>query len=147
MIDYFSNFVIVKVHKLPQLVFSTSTRTKVIVYVISKIFNIYRSLAPFPAHKCAKWQGQPKPKIFRSPCSFCIFWRRLWIRIIRRIRYTIIPVQWKRFFHFIAHITHLLCCWVFGISSKMSQSVLNLYQHVLLKPAKIYHLHTGSICC
>ena len=96
MIDYFSNFVIVKVHKLPQLVFSTRTRTKVIVYVNNKIFNIYRSLAPFPAHKCAKWQGQPKSKhFFRSPCSFCIFWRRLWICIIRRIRYIIIPAQWN----------------------------------------------------
>ena len=32
---------------------------------------------PFPAHKCAKWQGQPTQKIFWSPCVLCIFWRRL----------------------------------------------------------------------
>ena len=73
MIDYFSNFVIVEVHKLPQLVFSICTRTKVIIYVNNKIFNIYRSFAPFPAHKCAKWQGQPKSKIFRSPAHFVFF--------------------------------------------------------------------------
>ena len=35
------------------------------------------SLPHFPAHKCAKWQGQPTSKIFWSLCTLRIFWRRL----------------------------------------------------------------------
>ena len=50
--------------------------------------------------------------------------------------------------YFIAHTSHM-CYAVEYLTSQamMSQSVLNLYQYVLLKPGKIYHLHTASICC
>ena len=34
-------------------------------------------LPPFPAHKCAKWQGQLISKIFWSPCVLRASWRKL----------------------------------------------------------------------
>ena len=40
MIDYISNFDIVKVHKLPDLVFTFCTPANVIIYVNNKIFKI-----------------------------------------------------------------------------------------------------------
>ena len=54
MIDYFSNFVIVKADELTQLFFSFGTPMKVILYITKSSTFTGSSLAPFPAHKCAK---------------------------------------------------------------------------------------------
>ena len=50
------------------------------------------SSAPFPTHKCPKWQRQSASEIFSSPCALHIFWSRL-------LRYQMIE--------FVLHFTQL----------------------------------------
>ena len=58
--------------------FSFSLLGKLWYMPITKFSTFTESLlSPFPAHKFAKWQRQPRAKIFWSPSTPRIFWRRL----------------------------------------------------------------------
>ena len=115
-------------------------------------------MALFPVNKCAKSQGQPTSKIFCSPLGLCIFWMRNPFFLI----FCYVVQSWNLYYQknklcnysslmktlLLRHSTYI-CCAIEPLLifvkqcmwSMMSQSALKLYQPVLLKQAKTYHLY------
>ena len=91
------NFVIVKVHKLPQLVLSICTRTKVIVHVNKKSSTFADPWHYFQLTNVLNDKGNQSQTFFGHLAHFVFLKEAITlpnhrICIIRKIRYTIIPV-------------------------------------------------------
>ena len=100
IIFYFSKFVIVKIHELPQLVISFCSLAKLMVYVNNKILNINRNffgslsrqanVLNDEGNKCPKSSGHLPYFVFLKEAATLSNHR---IGIIRRISYTVVPVK------------------------------------------------------
>ena len=104
--------------------FSFALLRKLWCMSITKFSTFTESLlSPFPAHICPKWQRQPTAKIFWSPSTPCVSWRRL-LRcpIIEFVLSEEYVTQLSQSNENVSLYTSYICCAVeplliFGISS------------------------------